>query len=31
MPKEAIQRGAVNEVVALKKIPDALMERLGRA
>jgi two-component system, chemotaxis family, protein-glutamate methylesterase/glutaminase len=31
MPKEAIQRGAVDEVLALRRIPDALLERLGRA
>jgi two-component system chemotaxis response regulator CheB len=30
MPKEAIARGGVDEVVALRKIPEALMERLSR-
>lgn len=31
MPKEAIARGAVDQVLALRRIPEALMERLGRA
>jgi two-component system chemotaxis response regulator CheB len=30
MPKEAIARGAVDQVLALRKIPEALLERLGR-
>ena len=30
MPKEAIARGAVDQVVTLRKIPEALLERLGR-
>jgi two-component system chemotaxis response regulator CheB len=30
MPKEAIQRGAVDEVLALRRIPDVLLERLGK-
>src|SRR6201996_3568943 len=31
MPKEAIQRGAVDEVLALRRIPEVLLERLGKA
>ena len=30
MPKEAIQRGAVDEVLALRRIPEVLLERLGK-
>jgi two-component system, chemotaxis family, protein-glutamate methylesterase/glutaminase len=30
MPKEAIARGAVDQVLPLRKIPEALLERLGR-
>ncbi|MGC2402305.1 MAG: chemotaxis response regulator protein-glutamate methylesterase [Acidobacteriaceae bacterium] len=30
MPREAIARGGVDQVVALRKIPEALLERLGR-
>ena len=30
MPREAIQRGAVDEVLALRRIPEVLLERLGK-